>query len=68
MQINVNAVSSVEILRYGKFSKILNTSWLLKRSRQTVQTQIRLLLKKQSDLCLHCFQKQSDLCLHCLLF
>ena len=37
LRVNVNAVSSV--------SKILNTSWLLKRSRQTVQIQIKLLLK-----------------------
>ena len=37
-----------ELLRpngYGKCSKILNTSCLPKRSRQTLQTQIRLLLK-----------------------
>ena len=39
---------------YGKSSKILNTSWLQKRSRQTVQTKIRLLLKKQSDQGLPC--------------
>ena len=37
-------------LSYGKCSK----SWLQKRSRQTVQTQIRLLLKKQSDQALPC--------------
>ena len=35
-------------------SKISNTSGLLERSRQTVQTQIRLLLKKQSDQGLPC--------------
>ena len=35
-------------------SKILNTSCLPKRPRQTVQTQIRLLLKKQSDQGLPC--------------
>ena len=34
---------------YGKRSKILNTSCLPKRPRQTGQSQIRLLLKKQSD-------------------
>ena len=34
---------------YGKCSKILNTSCLLKRPRQTAQTKIRMLLKKQSD-------------------
>ena len=33
----------------GKCSKILNTSCLPKRPRQTGQTQNRLLLKKQSD-------------------
>ena len=37
------------VKKYGKCSKILNTSSLPKRSRQTGQTQIRLLLKKQSD-------------------
>ena len=41
-------------LRYGKCSKILNTSCLPKRPRQTGQTQIRLLLMKQSDPCLPC--------------
>ena len=30
---------------YGKYSKISNTSCLLKRPRQTAQIQIRLLLK-----------------------
>ena len=40
---------------YGRFSKILNTSYLPKRGRQTVQTQTRLLLKKQSDQGLPCF-------------
>ena len=33
----------------GKCTKILNTSCLLKRTRQTVLTQIRLLLKKKSN-------------------
>ena len=37
-----------------KRSKISNTSCLPKRPRQTVQTQIRLLLKKQSDQGLPC--------------
>ena len=37
---------------YGKCSKISNTSCLPNRPRQTRQTQIRLLLKKQSDQCL----------------
>ena len=44
-----SAHGSASILSYGKCSKISNTSCLLKKSRQTVQTQIRLLLKKQSD-------------------
>ena len=34
---------------YSKCFKVLNTSFLPKRRRQTAQTQIRLLLKKQSD-------------------
>ena len=34
---------------YGKYSKISNTSCLPKRLRQTGHTQIRLLLKNQSD-------------------
>ena len=34
---------------YGKCSKILNTICLPKRSKQTGQTQITLLLKKQCD-------------------
>ena len=38
---------------YGKCSKILDSSFLPKRPRQTVQTKIRLLLKKQSDQGLH---------------
>ena len=39
---------------YSKWSKVLNISNLTKRSPQTVQTQIRLLLKEQSDKGLHC--------------
>ena len=42
-------VSFVHKNKYGKGSKISNTDHLPKRSRQTGQTQIRLLLKKQSD-------------------
>ena len=34
---------------YGKCSKISNTSCLAKKHRQTVQTKIILLLKKQYD-------------------
>ena len=33
----------------GRFSKVLNTSNLPIRPKQTMHTQIRLLLKKQSD-------------------
>ena len=40
---------------HGKCFKISNTNCLQKRPRQTAQTQIRLLLKKQSDQGLHCF-------------
>ena len=39
---------------YSKCSNILDTSCLPKRHRQTGQTQIRLLLKKQSDQGLPC--------------
>ena len=39
---------------YGRFSKILNTNYLQKRPRQTMHTQIRLLLKKQFDQGLPC--------------
>ena len=39
---------------YGRCSKIFNTSCLPKRPKRTVQTQIRLLLKKQSDQGLPC--------------
>ena len=46
---------------YGKFSKISNTSCLQKRPRQTVQTHIRLLLKKQSDHDLPCLLKLQSL-------
>ena len=35
-------------------TKVLNSSGLQKRTRQTVQTQIRLLLKKQFDQRLPC--------------
>ena len=35
--------------KHSRFSKISNTRCLLKWFRQTAQTQIRLLLKKQSD-------------------
>ena len=37
------------IIQYSKCSKILKASHLLKRSRQTVQTQSNCFLKKQSD-------------------
>ena len=38
---------------YKKCSKFFNTSYLPKRPRQTGQTQMRLLLKKQSDQVFH---------------
>ena len=40
---------------YGICSKISNISCLYSRPRQTVQSQIRLLLKKQSNQGLHCY-------------
>ena len=47
--------------------KFSNISYLPKRPRQTVQTQIRLLLKKQSDQGLHCLLFQTRiLCLNWL--
>ena len=39
----------MKIMNYDKCSKILSTSCLLNRPRQMGQTQIRLLLQKQSD-------------------
>ena len=39
---------------YGKCSEILNTTFIERRHRQTAQTQVILLLKKQSDLVLPC--------------
>ena len=39
---------------YGRCSKLLNTSCVSGRPRQTMQIQIRLLLKKQSDQGLPC--------------
>ena len=44
-----NRIKIGEECTYGKCSNFSDTSCLLKRSRQTVQTQIRLLRKKQSD-------------------
>ena len=50
-----NSSLSISIFyKYGKCSKISNTSCLPKRPRETKQTQIRLLLKKQSDQVLPC--------------
>ena len=46
---DVGIQKNCRIEKNVKCSKILNSSWLQKRSRQTAQTQIRLLLKKQSD-------------------
>ena len=45
-EVNVMFIQKFEC---GKCSKISNASYLPKKSTQTVQTQIRLLLKKQSD-------------------
>ena len=47
---------------YSKCSKIFNTSCLSRRPRQTVQTQIRLLLKKQSDQGLPCLPLGQAFC------
>ena len=49
--VNVNVVVNFHVsikckVQYGRCSEILNTSCMLIRPRQTVQTQIRLLLKK----------------------
>ena len=43
-----------QYITFGKCSKISNTSYLHKRPRETRQTLIRLLLKKQSDQGLPC--------------
>ena len=45
---------------YDKCSKVLKTNCLPKRTRQTVQTQIRLLPKKQSDQGLPCLLSQQE--------
>ena len=50
------------IIDYGKCTKISNTGCLTKRSRQTRQTQIRLLLMKQSDRGLPCLLFWQALC------
>ena len=47
-------IDSTSRQSYHKFSKISDTSCLPIRPRQTAQTQIRLLLKKQSDQGLPC--------------
>ena len=52
--IQCSKLSRHSYICYGKCSKILNTSCLPNWSRQTVQTQIRLLLEKQSDQGLLC--------------
>ena len=53
-QVVTIAIMAANFLKNCKFSKISNTSYLLKGPRQTGQTQIRLLLKKQSDQGLPC--------------
>ena len=42
------------VTKYGKCSKVLNANCLPKSHRQTAQTQLRLLLQKQSDQDLPC--------------
>ena len=49
---NLTSSAARHSTSYSKYSKILNTSCLPKWPRQTVQPQIRLLQKKQSDQCL----------------
>ena len=51
---SAEAFVTMSIFMYSKYSKISNTSYLPKMPRQTAKTQIRLLLKKQSDLGLPC--------------
>ena len=46
----------------SKCSKILNTSCRSKRPKQTEQTKIRLLLKKQSDQGLPCLLYRQAFC------
>ena len=48
------ANAAEKINQYGKSSKILHTSCLLKGPKQTAQTQIRLLLMRGSDQGLTC--------------
>ena len=52
--LQVNRIKILEECIYGRCSKTSNTSCQPKISRQTVQIQIRLLLKKQSDQDLPC--------------
>ena len=66
----VTALNSVPELStfviLGKCSKILNTSCRPKRQRQTLQTQIRLFLKTQSDQGLPCLLLGQPFCkFHC---
>ena len=57
-----HSFSHIRVQHYNKCSKISNTGYLLKRHRQTVQTQIRLLLKKQSDQGLLCLLFWQEFC------
>ena len=54
LDIVLSTYSKQQKLQHGKFSNVSNTSCLPKQHRQTAQTQIRLLLKKQSDQGLPC--------------
>ena len=53
---------------YGERSKISNTSCLSNRPRLTVHTQIRLLLKKQSDQDISCLLLRQVFCETNILF
>ena len=53
---------AVSIQRYCRCSKILNTSCLPKGPRQTVKSQVRLLLKKQSEQVLLCLLFRQAFC------
>ena len=51
-----------DTVNYSKCSKIMNASCLLKRPKQTGQTQIRMLLQKQSDQGLTCLLFCQEFC------
>ena len=62
LRLNSLQYSRSSVQKYSKSSKILNASCLLKKPRRTVQTQIRLLLKKQSDQGLICLLFRQAFC------